>query len=85
MTNVTDPGDPLDEQFLPEQYDDPSLIKLPTDNDAAATISKQIFSLDEPPRWVILFNYSSLVLIDRSKWAEKTVPEIRIEYHPRSS
>ena len=36
-------------------------------------LSKQIFSLDTPPRWVILFDTTELILAERSKWAEKRV------------
>ncbi|MEQ8225360.1 MAG: DNA methyltransferase, partial [Candidatus Eremiobacterota bacterium] len=34
-------------------------------------ISKKIFTLDEPPRWIILINMDNIFLIDRSKWGQK--------------
>lgn len=34
-------------------------------------ISKVFFSLDEPPRWVLLIGMNQVVLLDRSKWNEK--------------
>lgn len=34
-------------------------------------ITNQVFSGPEPPRWVLLFHLGQLVLIDRSKWAER--------------
>ena len=34
-------------------------------------ISKRVFGLAEPPRWVILFNLDQMLLLDRSKWNQK--------------
>ncbi|MEQ8223744.1 MAG: hypothetical protein ABRQ37_15630, partial [Candidatus Eremiobacterota bacterium] len=34
-------------------------------------ISKKIFTLDEPPRWIIFINMESIFLLDRSKWGQK--------------
>jgi hypothetical protein len=34
-------------------------------------ITNRVFSSPEPPRWVLLFHLGQLVLIDRSKWAER--------------
>ncbi|MFW6387972.1 MAG: hypothetical protein ACOC0B_01725, partial [bacterium] len=36
-----------------------------------ALISERIFALSSPPRWVLLVAADGLVLVDRSKWAEK--------------
>ncbi len=34
-------------------------------------LGRQIFSLEAPPRWVVLFDHTRLILAERSKWAEK--------------
>ncbi|MEO8613697.1 MAG: hypothetical protein ABI600_01035, partial [Luteolibacter sp.] len=34
-------------------------------------LSKDIFGLDEPPRWVIFISFGQIVLCDRMKWAER--------------
>jgi hypothetical protein len=34
-------------------------------------ITKHIFALDEPPRWVLLASFGHLCLIDRTKWPER--------------
>lgn len=34
-------------------------------------ITKHIFTLEEPPRWVLLCSFSQVCLIDRSKWPDK--------------
>jgi len=36
-------------------------------------ITRQVFGQQEPPRWVLLINHSQLVLIDRSKWNQKSL------------
>ncbi len=38
-------------------------------------ITKDLFSDEEPPRWVLLVGVESIILIDRSKWAEKRMLE----------
>ena len=34
-------------------------------------ITKKIFSLPEPPRWLILISVSQILLIDRTRWNDK--------------
>jgi len=34
-------------------------------------ITRQIFGMSEPPRWVLLVNFSQIILIDRTKWNQK--------------
>ena len=34
-------------------------------------ISRQVFGLSEPPRWIILYNLDQILLIDRTKWNQK--------------
>lgn len=47
----------LDETLKVENYDE--------------IITTHIFTLDEPPRWVMLISAFQIVLIDRAKWAQK--------------
>lgn len=65
-------SNPLDltfseELFTGEEPEEGSRITKSNLEDVAATI----FSQDEPPRWLLLFNIYQITLIDRSKWAEK--------------
>ena len=55
---------PLSEQF--EALDDP----LEAEN-YDAIVTSHIFTLEEPPRWVLLLSPFQIVLIDRAKWAQK--------------
>ena len=34
-------------------------------------ITKHIFTLDEPPRWVLLVSFGQICLLDRTKWPER--------------
>lgn len=34
-------------------------------------LSRAVFAQAEPPRWVLLFNFTTIALLDRSKWNEK--------------
>ncbi|MDT8391923.1 MAG: hypothetical protein RRC34_15590 [Lentisphaeria bacterium] len=62
---------PLDQQLDPCQIADSALSSLPEHESLEELISKRIFSLPEPPRWVLAINLGGIELIDRSKWAEK--------------
>jgi hypothetical protein len=64
--------DPLGDSFIAEQYPDeldPKQRLL--DDDLETLITRQIFTVAEPPRWLLVFNLDALILIDRSKWSEK--------------
>jgi hypothetical protein len=50
--------------------DTPGKVKK-TDLENEELISKVLFALDEPPRWLILIGVNSVALIDRNKWNEK--------------
>ncbi|HPG59053.1 MAG TPA: N-6 DNA methylase, partial [Candidatus Wallbacteria bacterium] len=41
------------------------------DIDFEHIITKNIFSMNEPPRWVMLAGFNEIVLADRTKWGEK--------------
>jgi len=51
--------------------DDPPHIPQITETNNEELISKIFFSLNEPPRWLLLIGINSVVLIDRNKWNEK--------------
>ena len=55
------------------QHDDPQLPGNPPIDDRTweEILSKEIYGLDEPPRWVLFFSLGQIVLCDRMKWAER--------------
>ena len=55
-----------DEQY-PQDEEREKILGLPLEE----LVTKQIFSLTEPPRWVILVSHNQLQLLDRTKWNEK--------------
>ncbi len=71
--------DPLSLSPHPSQYatdpqnSDPQLPGKPVAADRSweEVLSKDIFGLDEPPRWVIFISFGQIVLCDRMKWAER--------------
>ena len=63
--------DPLEISLVKEQCPDPESQEYPLDLNFADLITKLVFTLAEPPRWVILVSFSAIVLLDRSKWNEK--------------
>jgi len=68
---VAELTDPLDLGLHACQYKDGELAAIPEHEDVDELVTKHIFSRAEPPRWVILLNFGTVVLIDRSKWNEK--------------
>ncbi|BBG66219.1 type II restriction enzyme, methylase subunits [Hydrogenimonas sp.] len=54
---IEDQFGPLEDGIEAENYDE--------------IITSHIFSLEEPPRWVMLVSAWQIVLIDRAKWAQK--------------
>lgn len=42
-------------------------------------ITKYIFNLDEAPRFILLSNYNEIILVDRSKWAEKRILNFKLD------
>jgi len=67
-----DNTDPL-EGFFYFQSAEPGQEEMvkPGEETAEEIVTKKVFSLQEPPRWVILYNLDSILLLDRSKWPEK--------------
>lgn len=72
-------ADPLSLSIHSEQYSgdpaekDPQLAaEIPGRNSSwDDIITKHIFTLEEPPRWVLLCSFSQVCLVDRSKWPDK--------------
>lgn len=52
------------------QTGDSTGFTLPEDP-LETVVSRQVFGLSEPPRWVILASLTQMVLMDRSKWNQK--------------
>ena len=68
-TSVLEPEDPLQQEVLKEQYAEApeTLPEAPW----VDVVTRQVFGLPDPPRWVLLIDFSTVVLIDRSKWNAK--------------
>ena len=64
-------GDPLSLPFLREQLPPADDLKWTGDTTLEDILTEQIFAGEEPPRWVLLFHAGQLVLIDRTKWADR--------------
>jgi len=68
-TSVLEPEDPLDQAIQKAQYPEPQ-EDCPEDP-WVDVITRQVFGLPDPPRWVLLLDFTTILLIDRSKWNEK--------------
>ena len=68
-TNELD--DPLSLPFLREQLPPGEDLKWTGDTTLEDVLSEHVFASEEPPRWVLLFHAGQLVLIDRTKWADR--------------
>ncbi len=62
LTNPQEPGTPLWKEQSTTSGSTVSWEEI---------ISKYIFSLEEPPRWIILVSLGQIVLCDRIKWPER--------------
>jgi len=71
VSPLAENADPLESFFSPVQYDGTEEGKRLTDTPLTDIVTKQVFSLSEPPRWILGLNMSQLVLLDRSKWSER--------------
>ena len=63
-----------DAQYLQDEERE-KILDLPLEE----LVTKQIFSLTEPPRWVILVSHNQLQLLDRTKWNEKRLLHFDIQ------
>ncbi len=73
--------DPLSLSFSKEQFQAQEMSKDLEVMTLDTVITKFIFGMEEPPRWILVFNNSQVMLLDRSKWNEKRmirfdIPEI---------
>ena len=82
LTPADEPGaDPLSLPFDPTLFAadpdraDPqaaATFKLPSGElTSEEIITREIFTLDEPPRWVLLISLGRICLLDRTKWPER--------------
>lgn len=71
VCSSTEATDVLDACLVKAQYSEAEGDKLPLDMNFAELVTKQVFTLPEPPRWVVVVGFASIVLLDRSKWNEK--------------
>ncbi|MDP2647594.1 MAG: hypothetical protein Q8P24_21905, partial [Desulfobacterales bacterium] len=71
ISPVTENTDPLESSFMPAQYGNVETEKMLLDIALTEIITKQVFTLQEPPRWIILLSFSHVILLDRSKWNQR--------------
>jgi methylase of polypeptide subunit release factors len=76
ISPVDEASDPLELNFHACQYQAEGFPLLEEkdrllDAPISELITTHIFAQSEPPRWLLVLNFHSLVLIDRSKWNEK--------------
>ena len=71
ISPVTENTDPLESVFIPAQYGNVETDRMLPDISLTEIITKQVFTLAEPPRWIILLSFSHVILLDRSKWNER--------------
>lgn len=71
VSPVSEDTDPLECAFIPPQYGDIESDRMLPDSPLSDIITKQVFTLAEPPRWIILLSFSHAILLDRSKWNER--------------
>jgi hypothetical protein len=48
-----------------------SLLHPDKDTPWETVITRHIFTLDEPPRWILLVSFGQICLLDRTKWPER--------------
>lgn len=70
VSSVQEPEDPLLLTILNEQYPETDDEKL-LENSLSEIITREVFGLNDPPRWILVVNFNTILLIDRSKWNEK--------------
>ncbi|NOR72197.1 MAG: hypothetical protein GQ532_21350, partial [Methylomarinum sp.] len=63
------------QQWPTDAIAEPQLLDLSFED----LISKHIFALDKPPRWIILISDQQLLLIDRIKWHEKRLLRFNLD------
>ena len=71
INSYGDDSNPLSLSFRKEQFQAEEMPKELLDISLDAIITKFVFSMAEPPRWVIVVNDLQVILLDRSKWNKK--------------
>ncbi|MFZ4438473.1 MAG: Eco57I restriction-modification methylase domain-containing protein [Syntrophales bacterium] len=71
ISPIAENTDPLESSFMPAQYGSVEEGRMLPDVSLTEIITKQIYTLAEPPRWIILLSLSHIILLDRSKWSER--------------
>jgi hypothetical protein len=73
--DTSDDGmDPFEYTLSPCQFPKETDSRSDTGDDTLEIlINRGIFSLPEPPRWVVLISMSQILLIDRTKWNQKRI------------
>lgn len=66
-------SDPLVSSFNCVQFPDASEVENRRKGEIDRAITRNIFSLEAPPRFILVWSLSSIVLIDRYRWAQRSV------------
>ena len=67
-----DGNDPLESNFSAGQFAEEIDEKRKNLVDSLeAIISRDIFGMSEPPRWILALHYDYIILVDRAKWNDK--------------
>lgn len=66
-------SDPLTQVFAAEQFEDADRAQALLDTPIETVLTDAIFAMDAPPRYVIVAGLNQLVLVDRAKWARRSV------------
>ena len=74
-----DLADPLTLPVAREQITEPGDLTWADDATWEDILSDHVFAGEYPPRWVLLFHASELVLIDRSKWPQRRLLRFHFE------
>ncbi|HPE69722.1 MAG TPA: hypothetical protein PLF96_10410, partial [Thermotogota bacterium] len=70
----------LDGTLQPDQFDEEHPYPPELGGESFETlVSRQLFSAEEPPRWVLLVSIERVALLDRMKWREKRFLEFDLE------
>ncbi len=87
-------ADPLEQTLQPEQFEglrpehaDPNTARAqqeitenrPLQTPLAELITKGLYALDEPPRYVLIVNATQVALLDRNKWAQKRLLRFELD------
>jgi hypothetical protein len=79
ISPIAESEDPLFINFQDCQYGAVAKDTMVLDEDISEIVTRQIFAQTEPPRWVIVISYDSIVLLDRTKWNEKRLLRFNLQ------